>query len=326
MGNSQFKERIEKAAKTKMLTADNCKLDWDDVLKHCAVIEVCRVVSLAQNKLHKPVPPAFVSLKGFAENLRKLDLSKNGLHNVDAFTAGLDLHRALDPAYALELEAQRASIVPQLAVLESLDLSDNVIERLPPMFLAAMPKLKTLNVSGNKLVDPVPGDEAESAKLLAVTFCLADHLVTLDLSKNSLTMLPLMPRPDVPETAYLDGDRGLVSAACPLVRLEALDMSGNRIRHAKALLRDGGAPPLRRHLRSINLSNQGGVDGTVLQHVDPRLFKDPKLNDVCLDGNARKQALLEELRGASEYQEYVQRRAGTVNKQIAAGVDATLAD
>jgi hypothetical protein len=68
--------------------------------------------------------------------------------------------------------------VPQLAVLESLDLSDNVIERLPPMFLAAMPKLKTLNVSGNKLVDPVPGDEAESAKLLAVTFCLADNLVT----------------------------------------------------------------------------------------------------------------------------------------------------
>jgi hypothetical protein len=110
MGNSQFKERIEKAAKTKMLTADNCKLDWDDVLKHCAVIEVCRVVSLAQNKLHKPVPPAFVSLKGFAENLRKLDLSKNGLHNVDAFTAGLDLHRpSIRPTHSNSRRSAQAS-------------------------------------------------------------------------------------------------------------------------------------------------------------------------------------------------------------------------
>ena len=323
MGNSAFKERLEKAEKTKILTADGVDLDdWDDVLKQGPRIGGCRTVSLAGNKLKKPVPAKFIGTPGFGATLRSLDLSKNGLADVSAFTCGVPAGQATDLQYALALARKRDTITPALPALEVLDLHGNSIVKLPPLFLAALPKLKKLSLQGNHLTDSKPGNAAESATTLALCFVLADSLTQLDLSANRLTTLPLAPRGDAPADALTSDDKAVCAAVWPLMRIEALNCSGNKISRATPGATFDGPFKPRPYLRSLSVANQACLDA-----VDPRLFAlGKKLVDVDIDGNAKKSAMLDVLRGETEYKAFVEKRAGTVDRQLAAGVDATLAD
>lgn len=321
MGNSQFKERCEKAAKTKMLTADACDVDdWDDVWEYAKKtgLDQCRSISLAKNKLKGPLPPkVLVKMPCFAATLKTLDLSHNKITSIAALVPGVDVARARkDAAYLVSLAAGKEAGVPRYP-LETLNVSDNQLTELPPLLFVCLPKLKTLNAASNKI--------ATTRDATCIALVAASSLTVVDLSHNQLTEMPFGDFLAGSLGAYSGDADALRDATLPLVRVEALNLAHNRI--SVVTVAGQGCPKL----RDLSVAYQGVADeskeGTTLVTVDDDVFANcPKLNPVNLNGNAQRKKIIEALHGSDAYKAWSERHAGTVSKQFFGGTDARLID
>lgn len=332
MGNSEFKERCERAKTTKILSAHECKLDdWEDVVNALKTLTDLRSVSLASNKLEKAVPRTlFQNCVYFSKSVKTLDLSGNKISDLSGFIldpttvekAKVDTQSFLSMATRVATVAKdrKQQSAPDMLALEVLNLSNNRIGALPVLVFASCPRLKQLDLSHN------PGiGAANNASMLSCALAATPSLNTLDMSHCALTTFPF-----VATVAPKGSPDNVVQAMQPVPSLSQLNLQCNSITHAAIHLPpDGITLPA---LLSVDMTWQGctttsGAPSSVLVSVDPTLFAlCPNLNAIKIENNAEKEKIFDRLRTAAEYQQWAEKQKDTVSKQIHGGANVRLID
>ena len=311
MGNSAAKERFEKAGKTKILTAEDVKLDdWDDIVKLGKDLpKDVRTFNVARNQLKDPLPRKLLELPCVLATVRVLDLSDNKLADVAALAYGLADFATAPAAKATgELLRMAAEDSTFKYPLETLNLAGNRIQALPAFAFLRFPKLKQLNLSRNALVSP---SSPEQIVVCSRVFCGTPSLVSLNLSGNNFIAFPLFA------TDVASGDP--TSALASLPKLMELDLQGNALR---AVASNGASLPA---LKSLDIGGQ--QDPKSLASIDESIFVDfPKMSSLGVEKTANREKIFGALHGREAYQAWIRERASDVNRQLASGLRGKMAE
>ncbi|RNF04274.1 leucine richcontaining 57 [Trypanosoma conorhini] len=292
MGVDISRERINGAAATGVLVASRCKLhSWRTIVKVLAKLPNLRGVALDRNRLSKPLLSGVMRL-GMWSTLRTLDLSSNDL--TCACVLGVLGGCELSKKHKRHTDCSRV-VYP----LESLNLSNNRLHQLPLLLLELFPKLRRLFCRGNKAPLEIEGGFAARVGSGAA-------LTTIDLGCSQLRKFYL-----------LDGAAANAAPAEPLFpSLSELLLDGNCLGGTFTLISSRWKGPKTGHfplLKTINLASQKEL----LERVDPSVYVvAPSLHMVILAGNARQDAMMEDLRHSEEYQPWTKWRRCGVDKQL----------
>eukprot|EP01063_Lacrimia_lanifica_P040538 TRINITY_DN9214_c0_g1_i2.p1 TRINITY_DN9214_c0_g1~~TRINITY_DN9214_c0_g1_i2.p1 ORF type:complete len:261 (+),score=77.13 TRINITY_DN9214_c0_g1_i2:72-854(+) len=146
--SSMIKQKLDRAESTRMLSLDGLKMAWKDVEKPLGKLPTLRTLDLQNNRLKGDLVPAVFGMT----SLRKLHVGRNKLEGLGA-------------------EAKK------LNNLEELTAEDNLIATVSADGVMALPKLKKLDLSRNRI------------SVLAATPALM-ALKEVNLSHNALTLVP----------------------------------------------------------------------------------------------------------------------------------------
>ena len=296
-----MKERVEKAQKTKILTADNIGLsNWDDTVKAFSKLASdVRSFNIAHNKLKGSIPRSFVQIPCILQSVRILDLQSNQIDDISVFCIDLQSQEHL-PADELDSALQNALVTFPSLPTEQINLSGNKIQRLSSFCFFRFPHLKQLNLSHNSI---------KSNSIGPRTFVGTPNLLSLNLSHNHLAMFPLSD-PQVKAGS-------LISAYLP--KLVEINLVGNNL-----VSINSNSAPLS-SVKTLDISNQKSPDS--LACIDASIFSDcPKLTNLVVDGANNKQKIFDALREDDRYQKWMEARASDIDRQIASGLRANLAN
>eukprot|EP01063_Lacrimia_lanifica_P040957 TRINITY_DN9447_c0_g1_i1.p2 TRINITY_DN9447_c0_g1~~TRINITY_DN9447_c0_g1_i1.p2 ORF type:complete len:330 (+),score=102.47 TRINITY_DN9447_c0_g1_i1:92-991(+) len=226
---------------------------------------------------------------------------------------------------SLEGEGVTMEVVAKLDAMEGLkvvDLGGTGVEEVPAMPRCAA-SLKRLDVSKCKLRD------GAGASLAAFT-----KLNVLDLSYNTLTELPdLAPLAQLKELAASYNLFAALTAPLP-TSLRVLKLSGNRLtavpdavfalpKLQTLVLKDNQLATFGDDAKAARLQDLKSLDvsGNHLTALPETLFSSTALTQLTIAGNPVTER---ELRQMASFEEWMQRRASTINRKIQGGADFEL--
>ncbi|XP_070175674.1 toll-like receptor 6 [Littorina saxatilis] len=238
-----------------------------------------RVLSLASNPLRHLPESLFCPLTSLEVlDLRHMQLTSfpGQAFRCDANDSATSSVVWLD-ASGNHLSEWAAGSLWYLSHLRFLNLSDNLLVRLPPYPLLSAPFLSTLSLDRN-LLHAVPDELCEGAEgvrrlslrsnlfhtLPLSSLHTCRHLTHLDLAHNVLTSLPAPPA-SLPRLAYLGlAHNRLTALDSPLIRggnssLTTLDLSHNDLRRLSVEAVGSMATLVRLYLRD-NALDESGID------------------------------------------------------------------
>ncbi|ETE60973.1 Extracellular matrix protein 2, partial [Ophiophagus hannah] len=205
-----------------------------------------KTLYLAENEINNIPAGVFLGLP----NLEWLDLSKNKLKSTSLHP---EAFKNLTKLKRLNLDGNHLTSIPALpSSLHELKLNDNNLAGLQRQSFRGLFKLLTLELEGNQLHD---------GNVPLTAFRALSRLIYLRLDRNHFRTIPS----GLPASLQLEEDRIAPRAWIDLLKLEALDLSHNRLVHVPSFL------PRRLKQLTLHHNRIERIPGYVFAHMKPGL-------------------------------------------------------